>query len=302
MASVQVFVYELSYYNNDNLLVTIDFNTQEEANSYNNEKNLNGTIRQKESYLEIPDPELRIKSFIAEEYKSLHISKLNFRQHLLPNVSLEVKDLKMSVKGRPVNAIYKYYQSDPNHPLYSFNGQNIAKIKWNFQLDPYFALLVLRQEILQYYYEDGTLSEEYIISSETLNPYTNQYDMQKADKERVLARENIINAIKAKLHQNVFAMAGSISTETFYSIILSIGNFFESYSDSLNAWIQTGSPVLPNRLSTETGFAFLQGSINISNDEINELYTTEEQSLFDSNEQQGIFEIKKYIIKSLLVN
>ena len=42
MSSVLVYVYELAYYNNNGLLTTIDFNTIQEAESYNLEKKING--------------------------------------------------------------------------------------------------------------------------------------------------------------------------------------------------------------------------------------------------------------------
>jgi hypothetical protein len=256
MASVPVFVYELSYYNYDGLLTTIDFNTIQEAEEYKTLKNIQGNIKQKEAYLELPPAELRIKEFISEEFLGYSIPKLDFRKCLnnlllIENSIIIEKDVIMDLRGRPIQA--NYYYKKNNEII------NLAKIEFIFNFDEIYKSISFRQELLSYYYDDDTLTDSFPISTEIYNPQNSMYHRIKGQEERELARENIEKVMIANLQPDILAYLQYLDPNKTASDMGSLtGNLFTKYSKELEGWKKSGDyDELVDLLNNDTQFDFL---------------------------------------------
>jgi len=256
MSSVLVYVYELAYYNNNGLLTTIDFNTIQEAESYNLEKKINGEIRQKEVYLELPPAELRIKEFLSEEFLGYSIPKLDFRKCLNNLLLIEKsivieKDVLMDLRGRPIQA--NYYYKKNNEII------NLAKIEFIFNFDEIYKSISFRQELLSYYYDDNTLTDSFPISTEIYNPQNSTYHRIKGQEERELARENIEKVMIATLQPSILAYLQYLDPNKTASDMGSLtGNLFSKYAKELEGWKKSGDyDELVNLLNNDLEFAFL---------------------------------------------
>lgn len=180
-------------------------------------------------------------------YLKNNLSKIDFRKHLKRDIYLE-KDVSMSLDGRPSIAIYTH------------NGQNVAKIRFQFSFDAYYFLSE-RKEFLSYYYSDGTLSEEIAISSEAYNALTSPYHMKKSQEERIMSRENIIQMLKGKIQIFILQAAAATSLETMMPIINSVSAFFKKYDSSYRTWLEAGAGDFIQVITDDVEFAFLDATV-----------------------------------------
>lgn len=168
--------------------------TEEEVNimndSHQEEKTQLFNIWQENQKNEL---ELRITSLISFNYVTIPIHKLDFTQHLTPNVNLQKMDVPF-VNGRPVYSLYQY------------EGQDIAKRTFEFEIANFLLdgvvteLCTRRIEKLGYFNLNGNILPqfEFILSDETYCIDIEYHKMQML-RERDLVLKNIEQQAQASL-------------------------------------------------------------------------------------------------------
>lgn len=217
-----------------------EFNTEQEAIDYKTSNNIVSDIV---PFEEVPiiNYELRIKDLLLNEYKTLHNSKIDFRKHLEQNTQLKNKDVTMS-NGRPVEAIY------------TLNGVNIARIRFEFEFDS-IGFISRRKEILGYYNTNDEILEEYVISDEEYG--NTEYQLGKKFDESVKTRENVFKNIMTTVNMvliNHYVPLG----DTIAQAQKRGSDMYTTYNKEINSWIQTGDGDLNQLIGSDTVYSWLE--------------------------------------------
>lgn len=191
--------------------------------------------------------ELRVMDIVADDFKNLPPSKIDFRMHLLDNLYLQ-KDVIGLPNGRPQKALYKY------------NNQLIAEIEFIFETDA-FNFMSRRIEKLAYYKKNGERSEQWVIA-DAFYDQGNPYHLREIMKERSEARSLILEEVKAFLN-GVLAQYYLPQGKTYLEILEIAGQFWAAYATPINGWINVGSPQFATQLTGETNFAFLDFEVAV---------------------------------------
>lgn len=181
------------------------------------------------------DDKLRVIALVEEKFKAFHPSKIDFRRHLKPNVSLS-KVVNFQANGRPLEALYEH------------EGQLVARIRFEFEVDQ-FNFMTKRIENLGYFTEKGELQKEWIIWSQDYLPTVPHHQSERI-AERVEARSNIMNQIKSVLDVAVAAFYFQQGS-TYSEILVIAGQFYKTYNEDIQMFINTGSPALRLRIESE---------------------------------------------------
>ena len=193
---------------------------------------------------------LRVMNLVEESFVNLHPSKVDFRRHLKPNVYLQ-KNTIMLPNGRPDKA------------LYSFEGEDVAEIKFSFQVDN-FNFMTRRTETLFYFKKNGQKSEGWIISDELFDRSKPSH-LRAIMEERTQARSQIFAEIKAFL--NGFLASYYVPQgKTYEDILVIAGSFWVKYSAAIDAWINVASPQFKSELLADNEFGFLTLQVDAEND------------------------------------
>lgn len=193
---------------------------------------------------------LRVMKLVDAAFINLHPSKIDFRRHLKPNVYLQ-KNTIMLPNGRPQKAVY------------SLDGEDVAEIVFSFEADA-FNFMVRRTETLFYIKNNGQKGDGYIIADEFFDKEKPSH-LRAIMEERTQARSQIFAEIKAFL--NGFLAAYYLPQGKTYPDILTIaGDFWTTYSASIDAWINVGSPQFKTELVADTNFGFLDLALSPDQD------------------------------------
>ena len=216
-----------------------EFNTEQEAIDYKIVNNITSNVEPFEEVV-IANYELRIKDLLLSEYKTLHSSKIDFRKHLAENIQLKNKDVTMN-NGRPVEAIY------------TLNGVNIARIRFEFEFDS-IGFISRRKEILGYYNTNDEILEEYTISDEEY--LDTEYHLGKKMEEAILTRRNVLKTIMTVtnmvLLQNYLPLGQTVS-----QVQAMASQMFKTYNDDINVWIETGDGSLNQLIGNDMTYSWL---------------------------------------------
>jgi len=217
-----------------------EFDTEQQAIDYMIAENVTSDIIPFEE-TPVINYELRIKSLLLNEYKTLHNSKIDFRKHLEQNIQLKNKDVTM-LNGRPVEAIYTY------------DNINIARIRFEFEFD-LIGFIARRKEILGYYNTNDEILEEYIISDEEYG--NTEYQLGKKFDESVKTRENVFKNIMTTVNMvliNHFIPLG----ETIAQAQKKGSDMYTTYNKEISSWIQTGDGDLNQLIEDDTTYSWLE--------------------------------------------
>ncbi len=191
---------------------------------------------------------LRIMNLLDPQFAGFMPHKVDFRKHLLPNTHIQ-KDVVMLANGRP------------DHALYTYNGERVARIRFVFDLNGYF-LVIRRREILGYYTDNDEILEEYTISDETYNidPSVagfSEYHLVKAMAERSECRAYVMESLKGVLNGFILQYYTGNYDQEFMQVLNSVVLFFKEYNDSFSTWMTTGAGDFIQQVTTDTLFPFL---------------------------------------------
>lgn len=215
--------HEKEQYKNDQWIVL----EEDDFNSYLRTKNT--------------DTSLRVFGLVHDQFKDLHPSKIDFRRHLRPEIYLQ-KSVTILPNGRPDKAVY------------SFDGQDICEIKFEFESDS-LNFMRRRTELLSYYKKSGERGEQFAIADDFYS-LDNPYHLQIIMQERSEARSMIIEQVKAFLN-GVLAQFYLPQGWTYPQILQVVGEFWNKYGAPINAWISVASPQFQTMLTAEEDFEFL---------------------------------------------
>lgn len=182
-----------------------------------------------------PGEVLRVLELVDDNYKSLPIQKIDFRLHLRSEVYLQ-KSVVMLANGRPQKALYTY------------NGQLIAEINFTFEVDA-FNFMTRRIETLTYFKKSDMRLPSFVIYDQSFDR-SNPYHLRQIMSERSEARSLIIEEIKAFLNGVLAAYYGP-QGKTYVELLTMVGAFWAKYSNSIDAWINVGSPQFQYELTID---------------------------------------------------
>ena len=250
---------KISFYNSDGHLCETDKNTIEEAEIFIIENNII-LAKPLETYTDeiYVESELRVLKYLHHDYIKYYpnrICKIDIRKHLMDGLQLK-KLVSNIIKGRPDEAIY----------IHPDTQEKIARIRFEFRLDPNTLLCNIRREWLGFYTIDNLIEIEYLISEEKTDFFnsdgtTNYYDTLKMAQESELTLSNIINNLKMKVNGSLMAIY--IPQGLNYFQIKEIGaSFFTKYQKEIATYINTGSMSLKDAIITDTTTDWL--NVNIS--------------------------------------
>lgn len=194
---------------------------------------------------------LLITQIVDSRFYDLPPSKIDFRRHLQDGVYLD-KSVTMAKNGRP------------NSCIYSYNGTNYAKIRFEFTTNSY-NLLINKKTYLGYYNILGTITTEYLLTDET-NDVSTIYGLQKAVSERYRAREYIFDEIKSFVNAVVLQAYLTIG-KTYTEVLADGAAFWREYSTTIDSWCHIGdSAIIIDKLTADidTGFLDIECAPGIS--------------------------------------
>lgn len=189
--------------------------------------------------------ELRVMDYVQDQFLNLPPSKIDFRRHLKENIYLQ-KNVLMLPNGRPQKA------------LYSYNNELIAEIEFVFEVSS-FNFMTRRTEKLSYYKRNNTVTEHWVLADD-IYLESNPYHLREMMKERSEARSMIFEEVKAFLN-GVLAQFYLPQGWTYLQILGVAGDFWNAYSNDIDAWINVGSPRFATNLNAETNFSFLDVTV-----------------------------------------
>lgn len=188
------------------------------------------------------DRRLKVFDLVANEFSVWPPHKVDFRRHLKAGINLD-KKIVMLPNGRP------------DHALYSYEGQLIARIRFEFEVDS-FNFMTKRTEWLSYVRKSGEFGHEYPIWSQV---YDKMDPGQQAEriKERVEARTHVFTIMKAKIETFlVLHFMGELGAT--YEEVLEVGGAFSlAYAPLISAWKDTGTPALKRAIGEDSVFEWL---------------------------------------------
>ena len=184
---------------------------------------------------------LRVYGLVQNKFKDFHPSKIDFTIHLQPNVCLQ-KVKTMMANGRPDKSEYYY------------NDQKICEIVFEFTVDQ-LNFMTRRKEKLGYVNGAGEITEYFYIYDQTFS-YSIDTQFAEMISERAQARAIIFDSIKA-ICSGYLTQYYMTLGQTYAQVLTLLGAFWESYSNIIDAWINTGTPDLEVQLDAETNFPML---------------------------------------------
>lgn len=186
--------------------------------------------------------QLRITNLIDDSFANLPTDKVDFRRHLKNGVYLN-KIVEMLKNGRPSYCTYEY------------NGVNYARIRFEFNVNP-FNLVYNKKTYLGFYNMNDHILEEYVLTNEATD-LNSIYGLQKAVNERFSARSYIFDEIKSYVNA-VLLQVYSAQNKTYEEILTEGGNFWRDYDNEISSWCHIGGmSVLVNKLNQDTTHSFL---------------------------------------------
>lgn len=241
--------------------------TLEKANAYKLLNDLTNVTIQ-EIIEDIPNfYPLRVIDLLHPDYKNYYparISKIDIRKHLQSSIVLK-KFISNMVKGRPDEAIYCLEQTDSNN---NKSFLKIARIRFEFTLDPTTQLCISRKEILGFYNSNDVidLDYEFEISSEQYS-YThidgvtpNLYDIQKMSTESEQTLKLIIINLKMKVNA-VLAQLYFPQGKT-YNEVLDMGvALMDKYEKDIATYERTGKGNFRASIENDIEFTWLNDLI-----------------------------------------
>lgn len=192
-------------------------------------------------YASLNSNNLRINGLIQDKFKDYHPSKVDFTFHLKPNICLQKKKI-MALNGRPVKSEYYY------------NNEKICEIVFEFTADQ-LNFMTRRKEKLGYVNFNGEIPEYFYIYDQTYS-YTIETQFAEMITERAQARAIIFDSIKA-ICSGYLTGYYMYQGQTYSQVLQTLGNFWESYSNSIDSWVNTGTPSLATKLTNEDEFSLL---------------------------------------------
>ncbi len=204
------------------------------------------------------DSRLKILDLVDDPFRLYHPAKIDFTIHLKPGIVLQ-KTTKMARNGRP--EVCEYY----------YENQKMAEIKFEFDVD---ARNFVRRwrEHLGYVRGDGTIKDWYPISDKSFSQ-SDLADRAAVIDERSSARQMIMKEIKAVLSDVLILhyvllpeLPDKKTPEEIWAIA---GAFWNQYSSSIDAWYNTATSELKEKIQadTETEFLDLNAPANFTQDE-----------------------------------
>lgn len=254
-------------YNNENGLNEHEESTLEKANAYKLLNDLtDATIQEITENIANFYP-LRVIELLHPSFKHFYpsqISKIDIRKHLQSSIILK-KFISNMVKGRPDEAIYCLETKDENNVKTYIK---IARIKFEFILDPTTQLCISRKEILGFHNTNDQVDTDYEfeISSEQYEFFhldgvtPNLYDIQKMSTESEQTLKLIIINLKMKVNavltQLYFPQGKS------YTEVLDMGvALMDKYEKEIATYERTGKGNFRSSIENDTEFAWLNDLI-----------------------------------------
>lgn len=254
-------------YNNENGINEHEESTLEKANAYKLLNDLtDATIQEITENIANFYP-LRVIELLHPSFKHFYpsqISKIDIRKHLQSSIILK-KFISNMVKGRPDEAIYCLEVKDENG---NKSYIKIARIRFEFILDPTTKLCVSRKEILGFYNANDEIDSDYEfeISSEQYNFFhldgvtPNLYDIQKMSTESEQTLKLIVINLKMKVN-SVLAQLYFPQGKT-YDEVLDMGvALMDKYEKEIATYERTGKGNFRSCIENDTEFSWLNDLI-----------------------------------------
>ncbi len=152
---------------------------------------------------------------------------IDFKRDLKPDKALS-KTVTFAINGRPQASTYTY------------NGVEMARIRWTFTNFPNSFLMMTRREEISYVLLDGTDGPWFLKDDQTYNLDDTSH-RDKVLNERVLGRKFVLNDIKGI----VMAALKDIYVDKSEDEITEMGGlFWEIHSSTLSSFVDTGSKLI----------------------------------------------------------
>lgn len=200
----------------------------------------------------------------SKHYFPLKIRQIDVRKHLQDSIILK-KFISNIVKGRPDEAIYCLKQVDENNVV---TWLKIARIRFEFILDPVTKLCISRKEIMGFYNtnDEVDLDYEFEISSEqyeALQPdgvTPHLYDIQKMSTESEQTLKLIIINLKMKVNGALGAIY--MPQGKTYAEVLDMGvALMDKYEKDIATYERTGKGNFRSSIENDTEFSWLNDLI-----------------------------------------
>jgi hypothetical protein len=200
----------------------------------------------------------------SKHFYPLKIKQIDVRKHLQDSVILK-KFISNIVKGRPDEAIYCLKQVDENNIT---TWVKIARIRFEFILDPVTKLCISRKEIMGFYNTNDEIDPdyEYEISSEqyeALQPdgiTPHLYDIQKMSTESEQTLKLIIINLKMKVNGALVSIY--MPQGKTYAEVLDMGvALMDKHEKDIATYERTGKGNFRTSIENDTEFAWLNDLI-----------------------------------------
>jgi hypothetical protein len=182
----------------------------------------------------------KIYSLVDQSVRDLSHNMIDFRRHLLPNISL-IKKLTTKPDFRPDFADYEH------------EGVKYARLKWTFVNIPNSAFMYSRKEEIAYYLNDGTLGEYFTKKLDVYDMQNNAYDRITVINERKQSRISILDDIKTICISIIQALNPSFTEQDVYD---NGGLFWSHFSASIDSYKETASNQFALVMANEQGEEF----------------------------------------------
>lgn len=185
---------------------------------------------------------LRVMSLVHPNFGIDHPSKIDFRRHLKPEVTLNKKPYYLA-NGREDKTIYTH------------QGVPIAVIAIEYETN-LMNFITRRKKKLGYYNNAGEI-EEYFLLEDQVYDLNDPVFQAEAVRERTDGRGFIMDQIRGFIN-GILAQKYIPMGKTYQEILDIAGQFWQEYSVDIDDWIKTGSSNLKNKITTDTQFDFLE--------------------------------------------
>lgn len=200
----------------------------------------------------------------SKHYFPLKVKQIDVRKHLQDSVILK-KFISNIVKGRPAEAIYCLKQVDENNVV---TWVKIARIRFEFILDPVTKLCISRKEIMGFYntndevdpdYEYEISSEQYeALQPDGITPHL--YDIQKMSTESEQTLKLIIINLKMKVNGALVSIY--MPQGKTYAEVLDMGvALMDRYERDIATYERTGKGNFRTSIESDTEFTWLNDLI-----------------------------------------
>ena len=200
----------------------------------------------------------------SKHYFPLKIRQIDVRKHLQDSIILK-KFISNIIKGRPDEAIYCLKQVDENNVI---TWLKIARIRFEFILDPVTKMCVSRKEIMGFYntndevdpdYEFEISNEQYeALQPDGVTPHL--YDIQKMSTESEQTLKLIIINLKMKVNGALRAIY--MPQGKTYAEVLDMGvALMDKYEKDIATYERTGKGNFRTSIENDIEFAWLNDLI-----------------------------------------